>query len=314
MSDMDINRMDFKQLRNEVQYLRDELAMMQRKYEDILYNLDDENFSSRIVKEKGDMKAQIKITEEEISTKVSNDSFESAMIQTAAEISTKVSNDSFESAMIQTAAEITTKVSNTDLRLELEKYSKITQTAEQIALAVYRVEGSTDEKLQNYATIDVTNSKISAAVTGNNIASKLNNYLTGIEISPNSIKMIDGKEYSVYNSDGLRFYDSSNQVEGWSIEPDSAYGGVLNYYINGGNCYRFGTGESGEGYTYTDMSIKAINGLRGRFVVDVTNSAYKEVKFVGLSAASTDTPHIYANEKLLATQAWVSANNVAVFG
>ena len=294
MSDMDINRMDFKQLRNEVQYLRDELAMMQRKYEDILYNLDDENFSSRIVKEKGDMKAQIKITEEEIST--------------------KVSNDSFESAMIQTAAEITTKVSNTDLRLELEKYSKITQTAEQIALAVYRVEGSTDEKLQNYATIDVTNSKISAAVTGNNIASKLNNYLTGIEISPNSIKMIDGKEYSVYNSDGLRFYDSSNQVEGWSIEPDSAYGGVLNYYINGGNCYRFGTGESGEGYTYTDMSIKAINGLRGRFVVDVTNSAYKEVKFVGLSAASTDTPHIYANEKLLATQAWVSANNVAVFG
>lgn len=39
MSDKNINQMDFKELRNEVQTLRDELAIMQRKYEDILNNL-----------------------------------------------------------------------------------------------------------------------------------------------------------------------------------------------------------------------------------------------------------------------------------
>lgn len=66
MSDYNINKMDFKQLRNEVQLLRDELAIMKRKYEDILYNLDDDNFSSQFIKEKGDMKTAIEQTEEAI--------------------------------------------------------------------------------------------------------------------------------------------------------------------------------------------------------------------------------------------------------
>ena len=52
MSDNNVNQMDIKKLRNEVQLLRDELAIMQRKYEDILYNLDDDNFSSQLKKEK----------------------------------------------------------------------------------------------------------------------------------------------------------------------------------------------------------------------------------------------------------------------
>ena len=46
MSDLPIDKMDFKRLRNEVQYLRDELAMMKRHYEDLLYNLDDDNIIS----------------------------------------------------------------------------------------------------------------------------------------------------------------------------------------------------------------------------------------------------------------------------
>lgn len=90
MSDMDINRMDFKQLRNEVQFLRDELAIFRRKYEDMIYNLDSDNFSSHIIKEKDGMKAQIKLTAEEISTKVSNEDFESAISQTAERISSVV--------------------------------------------------------------------------------------------------------------------------------------------------------------------------------------------------------------------------------
>ena len=53
----DINKMDFKQLRNEVQLLRDELAMFKRVYEDAIYNIDIDNLSTRIVKEKDDKAA-----------------------------------------------------------------------------------------------------------------------------------------------------------------------------------------------------------------------------------------------------------------
>lgn len=92
MSDKDINQMDFKELRNEVQMLRDELAIMQRKYEDLFYNLDNENFSSSIIKEKEKMKAEIKITAEEISTKVSSSEVESMISQTAGEINSEISS------------------------------------------------------------------------------------------------------------------------------------------------------------------------------------------------------------------------------
>lgn len=66
MSNTNIANMNDKQLRNEVQLLRDELAIFKRKYEDLLYNLDDDNFSSRFIKEKGDMKTAIEQTAEEI--------------------------------------------------------------------------------------------------------------------------------------------------------------------------------------------------------------------------------------------------------
>jgi len=96
MSDMDINRMDFKQLRNEVQRLRDEVAIFMRKYNDTIYNLDKENFSNVFTAEQDDMKAQIEIT----------------------------------------ADAIRTMVSDTDLHAELKKYSTIEQTAEQIKSTV----------------------------------------------------------------------------------------------------------------------------------------------------------------------------------
>ena len=92
MSDKNISTMDLKQLRNEVQLLRDELAITKRKYEDILYNLDDANFSERFVKEKDNMKTAITVTAEGIETKVSKDEFDSQMMQTASLIATKVSN------------------------------------------------------------------------------------------------------------------------------------------------------------------------------------------------------------------------------
>ena len=117
MSD-NINKMDFKQLRNEVQLLRDELAIMQRKYEDILYNLDNENFSSQIIQEKDDMKGDIEINAKSIKTKVSSKEFESTITQVHDKIETEVKtlNDAdkeLASKITQTAESIVTEVSKT---------------------------------------------------------------------------------------------------------------------------------------------------------------------------------------------------------
>lgn len=91
-----IENMNFKELRTEVQLLRDELAIFKRKYEDAIYNLDSDNFGKSFTVEQNNMKAQIKVT----------------------------------------ADAITTMVSDTDLATALEQYSKITQTAEAIQTVV----------------------------------------------------------------------------------------------------------------------------------------------------------------------------------
>ena len=106
----DIAKMNDKQLRNEVQLLRDELAIMKRKYEDIIYNLDTDNFSSRFVKEQGDMRTAIKVTAEGIETKVSNEEFESTIKQTAESISSIVS----EFVDVSQATEVTSPDKFTD--------------------------------------------------------------------------------------------------------------------------------------------------------------------------------------------------------
>ena len=86
MSNTNIANMTDKQLRNEVQLLRDELAIFKRKYEDLLYNLDDDNFSSTFLKEKNGMKTAIEITAEGLSTKVSNEEFQTEIKQVSEEI------------------------------------------------------------------------------------------------------------------------------------------------------------------------------------------------------------------------------------
>ena len=90
------NKAEIKRLRSEVQVLRDELAKMKRTFEDILYNLDTDNFSSRFVKEQGDLRTAIEVT----------------------------------------AKGIKTMVSKSDLDEELKEYSTIEQTAENISSVV----------------------------------------------------------------------------------------------------------------------------------------------------------------------------------
>ena len=218
-----IEQMDFKELRKTVQELSDTIAVMKRKYEDLLYNIDESNFSG----------------------------------------------------------------------------------AYQVIVENQRAEVKIDKDM------------ISAIVQGELTGDILNKYFTGIIISPHEIKLIDEPWYLIFSGKGLKIYDGMDQVEGWAIEPDRAgFGGILNYYVNNGVCYTFGTGISGEGYHNTDMVLKALNGQRGRFVVDVTNSGNKEIRFVGMQEPAKNAPHIYANGHLLATQDWVlgGINAVAVFG
>ncbi len=312
MSDTnDINKMDYKQLRKEVQLLRDELAIMQRKYEDILYNLDDDNFSGRFLKEKDNMKTSIEITAEGIKTKVSNADFESAKTQLANQITSEVTNrtnadNELSTRITQTANTIESEVTNRT-NADNELSSRITQNSNSITS---EVQARTNAETQLSSRITQTSNQITAIVQGEYTDGILKGYLTGIVIEPDKIKMINNNVYSVYNNEGLRFYDRNNEIEGWAIEPSQSYGGVLNYYINDVNCYRFGTGENGTGYVYTDMVIKAMNNQRGRLVFDVSKSGNKEIKFVGLNNLNgyENIPCIYANEKLLATQSWVLEN------
>lgn len=118
MSD-DISKMNYKQLRNEVQLLRDELAIMQRKFEDILYNLDDENFSVRFVKEKNNMKTSIEQTEESITLQAEKIDENAESIG-----SLKVTTDEIKSSVESVEKDVGTLSST------------ITQTAENIQMAV----------------------------------------------------------------------------------------------------------------------------------------------------------------------------------
>lgn len=104
----DINKMDFKQLRNEVQLLRDELAVFKRKYEDIIYNLDDDNFSSTLLKEKDGMKTDIKVTAEGIKTKVSKEDMDKELLSytTLEQTADAIKTQAYASADLSSATEI----------------------------------------------------------------------------------------------------------------------------------------------------------------------------------------------------------------
>ena len=140
MSNSNASATEVKQLRDEVQLLRDELAIMKRKYEDIIYNLDTDNFSGRFVKEQGDMRAAIEFNAEGIKTKVSNEEFKSEMEQTAEAIKTKVSQEDAEtlkeSILKQTADDIKLAVESLDVDVDLSNYSTIEMTSDAITSVV----------------------------------------------------------------------------------------------------------------------------------------------------------------------------------
>lgn len=132
MSDLyttnDISKMDFKALKRKVQELEDTIAKMKRMYEDAIYNLDSSNFSSSWVREQDNMKAQIKLSAEELSS-----------------VYTRVDDNrtALETQIMQNAEAISLKASKTELdewgnNLE-EQIASIEVSADSIALAVNQV-------------------------------------------------------------------------------------------------------------------------------------------------------------------------------
>lgn len=200
MSD-NINAMSFKQLRNEVQLLRDELAIMKRKYEDIIYNLDDDNFSSRIVKEKNNMRAAIEITAEELSS-----------VYTKVEIN----GEEFRTGISQNAANIqlqAERISDSE-----EAYATLALTAEDIRSEVKR----TQDSLTQYSTIEQTATKITAAVTeereyttnllGENYYTK-EEVTSEISISRDGILSTVSSTYQTQSAAGTEYYALQSAIE-----------------------------------------------------------------------------------------------------
>ena len=174
--------LEMKKLRNEVQLLRDELAIMKRKYEDIIYNLDTDNFSSRFVKEQDNMKTAIEVTAEGIKTKVSKE----------------------------------------DLDGELEEYTTLEQTSRAISSRAYAsADLSSAVKIENISqAIDKSKTYYISTTDGNGKVTKTYYYYN--DISKEWEEIVGGGIESVFEQTAAGFKLKGNvQVDGSCILTDS---------------------------------------------------------------------------------------------
>lgn len=202
-----ISKMNYEQLRDTVQLLSDELALFKRKYEDSINNLDYNNMSAVLIKEKDTMKAQITVTADAIKTMVSETDLNGALekystIEQTAEAITSTVTAEYVNTLIGGGY-----VTNAMMM------SQIQQTSEQILLSVsteYETKADLEEKLKDYATITLTRDGISAYVQSQ---ANLQNAVTITDLSQaidvektykiqsfNSSGTVIGEAYYYYNS------------------------------------------------------------------------------------------------------------------
>lgn len=220
MSD-NIATMNDKQLRNEVQLLRDELAIMKRKYEDILYNLDTDNFSQRIVKQGKDMYTKIEQTADEISLQAEkiedNETKVAELSVTAGQISSEVSDvkkdvSANKSLIEQTANSIESTVES----VVNDTYIKDKLGDEYLTDATFRTNLRQDA-YGIYATVEETYETKSDA---NEAYSDLNSYISNVSIETDNIstkvgKLENGKygSYTLFTqSDDTFLFDGDKTV------------------------------------------------------------------------------------------------------
>ena len=323
MSD-NINTMNFKQLKNEVQSLRDELAIMKRKYEDMIYNLDTDNFSQRVVKQGKDMYTKIEQTAEEISLqaeKVGENTKNLSELQiTAEEIQMAVFEENEDgtktSRITQTANLISSevkKLSDEDTKL----YAKIEQKADEISFSVEEyVTNTLDNKdYVTNATLQVTANGIRSDVTSkyNSLSGDIDDvwsYASSISVEADNISTRVGKvekgkfgDYTLFTQTADTFeFNGKYMLMNSAIQlTDDSGNHTFSIFHNEGN------------------GVSA--GRRGVYMCGTSlNLATPDPLMIG---ASNQSVYLYdaVESNLIATQGWVRENagiggtgGYAVFG
>ena len=227
MSDTEISKMNFKQLRNEVQELRDELARFKRAYNDTIENLDDSNLSEYLIKEKEGMKTEIEVSADGIKALVvkSDELGErcTTIEATADEIQTQVTKNQenigkFDSKLTQTAKEITAEV--TAVKEDVGTFkTAINQRADSIESSVSAIETDVGEF---NSKIEQTKGSITTAV---NAA-----YSNPVEVNGFSSNTAD-KSKIYYNTVNNKYYHYDG--EKWVSGSNANFGTVFEQTADG---------------------------------------------------------------------------------
>ena len=190
---MSNSQLEVKRLSNEVQLLRDELAIMKRKYEDIIYNLDTDNFSSRFVKEQGDMRTAIEINAKGIKTEVEN------LSDADKKLSSKIT---------QTADAIRSEVKSATEIIDgkFDKYSTIEQTDSKISASVKE----TKEYAEGYVTDMLANGDY---VTNATFETQFNILANGIYSTVEATYETKNDANSTYSSLRSSISQTANRIE-----------------------------------------------------------------------------------------------------
>lgn len=285
----DVADMDFKQLRNKVQSLIDEMARMKRYYEDAIYNLSSDNFGKSFLVEQNNMKTQIKVTAEAIET----------------------------------------MVSDTDLTEALEQYSTITQTATAIELAVVRVNNSTDEKLKDYSTLTQTADAITGTVTKEYVNTLIGDtYVTEAELSTELSISADGifaEVESIYETkdDAADAYDDlDSYISSVSVRANGISSRVTNLETFKSSVFTqtaYGFTLDGDQTTFTGVIFLTDNAGNKRFDIFHDESQGYEQVFIGSYVSGGLPIHIGSSGDVIHFEncsqiVWGNNAPVAVFG
>lgn len=227
MSDAEISKMNFKQLRNEVQELRDELARFKRAYNDTIENLDDSNLSEYLIKEKEGMKTEIEVSADGIKALiVKNDELGercTTIEATADKIQTQVTKNQenigkFDSKLTQTAKKITAEV--TAVKEDVGTFkAAINQRADSIESSVSAIEtdvGEFNSKIEQ--TKDSITMTVNAA------------YSNPVEVNGFSSNTAD-KSKIYYNTVNNKYYHYDG--EKWVSGSNANFGTVFEQTADG---------------------------------------------------------------------------------
>ncbi len=256
MSDLKIDNMNFKQLKSEVQSLRDELAMMKRKYEDILYNIGDENFSSTFIREKNSMRTQISVN----------------------------------------AQGIETKVSRSDLKGELEGYSTIEQTDEKIKTEVYAINENLKNYSTIEQTADAITSKVTKEYVNTLIGDTyVTNAVLKSEISQSAdgIYLFVSQEYETKDDADNSYNNLNEYISEISLKADSVSTRVTDLEAFKTSVFTqtsSGFALDGEKTVFTGVIYITDNNKENRFSLFHDESQGYEQVFIGSSGACTGLP------------------------